>query len=68
MVHAFRRALGLHPRRRAGEPNARSAAELVEFIRRDHYQRRHDDSLTYTDRGVNLSTTEGTCNAHTQPE
>lgn len=56
IVHALRRALGWHPQRRAGEPNARSAAELVAMLRHDRlYGRRHDDaqSLAGVDRAVN---------------
>jgi hypothetical protein len=44
IIHALRRALGWHPARREGEPNARSAAELVAMIRHDRlYGRRYDD-------------------------
>jgi hypothetical protein len=47
IIHTIRRALGLHPQRRAGETNARSAAELVAMCRHDRlYGRRHDDEQT----------------------
>ena len=35
-------ALGFHPQRREGERNARSTAEMIQFIRADHYRRADD--------------------------
>lgn len=46
-IHAIRRALGLHPLRRIGEPHYSTAAEVVEAVRYDliHGRRHTDDSV-----------------------